>query len=117
MKRDSIIFIAHILECIELIEEYTKETSKDKFHNSRQIQDAIIRRIEIIGEAVKNLPREVKNKYSDIPWKRIAGMRDILIHEYWGIDLNLTWNVATKEILEFKKKVFEIKKDLETGNA
>lgn len=113
MKKDPEIFVEHILECIKRIEEYTEGITKDVFFNSTQIQDAIIRRIEIIGEAVKNIPEDMKNRYPDIPWKRIAGMRDILIHEYFGIDLELTWEVAKEEIFELKKKILKVKKDLE----
>lgn len=90
MTRDAKVFLKHILECMELIAEYLENKSKEEFLNSRQLQDSVIRRIEIIGEAVKNIPQDLKDKYTDIPWKRMAGMRDILIHEYWGIDLNLT---------------------------
>jgi len=70
----------------------------------------VIRRIEIIGEAVKSIPPSIKNKYPDIPWKQISGMRDILIHEYFGVDLDLTWKVARKDILILKKKILRIKK-------
>lgn len=84
MKKDPIVFIEHILECIELIEEYTKGVTKEEFFKLRQLQDSVIRRIEVIGEAVKNIPQEIKDKYNQISWKRISGMRDILIHEYWG---------------------------------
>ncbi|MBU4561402.1 DUF86 domain-containing protein, partial [bacterium] len=105
-------FVEHILECIKRIEEYTEGITKDVFFNSTQIQDAIIRRIEIIGEAVKNIPGDIKDKYPDIPWKQIAGMRDILIHEYFGIDIELTWEVAKEEIFELKKKILSVKEDL-----
>lgn len=113
MKKDPKIFIEHILECIERIEQYTKGVTKVEFLNSPQLQDAVIRRIEVIGEAVKNIPIETKDRYPNISWKRVAGMRDILIHEYFGVDLELTWKVAKEEILELKRKILEVKKDLE----
>lgn len=78
MKKDPKIFLEHILQCIERIEEYTEGITKKQFLESVQSQDSIIRRIEIMGEAVKNIPRQVKDRYPDIAWKEIAGMRDIL---------------------------------------
>lgn len=117
MKKDPGIFIDHILECIELIDDYTKGVIKEEFVKSIQLQDSVIRRIEVIGESVKNIPQEIKDKYSDIPWKRIAGMRDILIHEYWGIDLNLTWEVVVGEIPDLKREMLRIRKELEAING
>ncbi len=105
MKKDPKVFLAHILDSISLIEEYSKGVKEEKFHKKRELQDAIIRRLEIIGEAVKNLPVSFKAKYSDIPWKQIAGMRDILIHEYFDIDLFLTWKVVKQELPRIKKKL------------
>jgi uncharacterized protein with HEPN domain len=105
MKKDPKIFIEHILESIEAIQEYLKGFSKEK-------QDAVIRRMEIIGEAVKNISDEIKGKYLDIPWRRIAGMRDILIHEYFGVDLELTWEVVRKEMVNLKKEMLKIKEEL-----
>ena len=113
MKKDPRIFLEHILQCIELIEEYVEGTTKSQFLESVQLQDSVVRRIEIMGEAVKNIPKQVKDKYPDIAWKEIAGMRDILIHEYFGIDLGLTWKVATKDIRQLKNRLSKIKKDLE----
>ena len=114
MKGEAGVFIDHILECIELIEKYTKDCTKGDFLNDIQLQDSIIRRIEIIGEAVKNIPQEIKKKYLEIPWKEIAGMRDILVHEYFGIDLQLTWETVQKDIPQLKKKLLKmkIKKDI-----
>lgn len=112
MIKDAKVFIEHILECIELVENYTRDKKEDEFFGSVQLQDSVIRRIEIIGEAVKNIPGQIKEKYLEIPWKRIAGMRDILIHEYFGIDLELTWEVVKKDMPDFKKEILKIQKDL-----
>ena len=90
MKKDIRVFIQDILESIKLIEDYAKGVSEEDFldkDNNLQMKDAIIRRLEIIGEAVKNIPDGFKRKYPNIPWKQISGMRDILIHEYFGVKL------------------------------
>lgn len=112
MKKDPKIFIEHILQSIEIIEGHVENKTKDDFLNSVLLQDAIIRRIEIIGEAAKNLPLDFKDKYSNIPWKTIAGMRDILIHKYFGIDLELTWEVVERDIPALKKQILRINEDL-----
>lgn len=108
MKKDPKIFLKHIQESIEKIEKHTKGMSEDKFENDIKTQDAVIRRIEIIGEAVKNLPLEFKKKYSEIEWREIAGMRDKLIHEYFGINLDMVWEVIRKDIPKLKKQILRL---------
>ena len=110
MKKDIKIFLEHILESINLVEEYVKDKDKSDFLKSIQLQDSVIRRIEIIGEAIKNVPNIFKEKYPQIPWKQITGMRDILIHQYFGVDLNLTWEVIIKEMPKLKKEIININK-------
>lgn len=113
MKKDPKVFIGHILESIHLIEKYIDQISKKDFLESINIQDAVIRRLEIIGEAVKNLPPEFRAEYPDIQWRQIAGMRDVLIHGYFGVDLDLTWNVVKSDLPELERKVAGILKRLD----
>jgi uncharacterized protein with HEPN domain len=113
VKKDPQIHIIFVLECIQLIEEYVKDATLESFTSSPQLQDAVIRRIELIGEAVKNVPDHLKQKYPEIQWNRITGMRNILIHDYLGIDLKTTWQVTKREIPELKMKMLEIKRKLQ----
>jgi len=99
VKEEDKVFIGHILESIDLIQSYTERLIKEEFFSLPQVQDAVIRRLEIIGEAVKNLSSEVKQKRPDVPWRQIAGMRDVLIHEYFGVDLEKDLPLLKQELL------------------
>ena len=110
MKRDVGLFIEDILESIKAIEEYSKDMNKEELELSRLKQNAIIREIEIIGEAVKNIPENIKNKHKEIEWRKIAGMRDVIIHGYFRIDLNAVWNVIKKDLPILKKQMLDIKR-------
>lgn len=90
----------HILESARLISEWVTDVKKDDFFANVMLQEAVIRRLEVIGKAAKNISQQLKEKYPDIPWKEIAGMRDVLIHEYFGVDLEEVWETVTRDIPE-----------------
>ena len=87
--------------------------SEQEFEQNTEKQDAVIRRIEIIGEAVKNLPMDLRDENSDIPWRQIAGMRDIVIHQYFGVTIGLVWCVATSDLPNLKDRIVEIRKGVD----
>ena len=108
MKKDVKIFLRHILESIRRIEDFTRDVSKDKFMSLVQTQDAVIRRLEIIGEAAKNIPNGFRRKYPEVPWSEMARMRDKLIHKYFGVDLDLTWDIVKGDLPNLKEKIERI---------
>ena len=105
MKKKPEIFIAHILESIDWIETYAKKMSFGQFKKSTKDQDAIIRRFEIIGEAAKNLPVDFKQKHKNVAWNKIVGMRDVLIHNYFGVDLELVWKTIHEDLPSLKQSL------------
>ena len=100
------------MESIEKIEEYTSNVDEEEFYENSFVQDAVLRRLEIIGKAVKNIPEDFRTKYPDIPWRQIAGMRDILIHAYFGVNLRRIWKVIKEDIPELKLKILKILEEL-----
>jgi len=109
MSKDKETLFSHILEAINKIENYTDDISKEEFLEEVKTQDAVIRRLEIIGEAIKNLPEEFKEENRDELWEGAAGMRDILIHQYFGVDLEIVWNTVNKTLPEVKENIENIK--------
>lgn len=110
MLKNNLIYIEHILTCVNKILEYTKGMNEVQFLNNNIVQDAVIRNFEVIGEATKQLSAEFRKKYSNIPWKEIAGMRDILIHDYIGVDIWAVWQTVVQYVPEFKTNIEDILK-------
>ncbi|MEA2104908.1 MAG: DUF86 domain-containing protein [Candidatus Cloacimonadota bacterium] len=111
-KREYRLFIDDIIESIELIDEYILGMDFEKFKNDRKTIDAVVRNLEIIGEASNNIPASLRDKYSDIDWSGIIGLRNRIAHEYFGISLSIIWNISTRELLIFKDQIIDITKDI-----
>ncbi len=116
MTRDPLLYIEDILTCIENIERYTAGADKMRFAEDTQLQDAVVRRLEIIGEAVKNIPAAITGRYPDIPWRTIAGLRDVLVHEYFGVNIERVWTVVTEDISPLKGHIQAVARDIAGGS-
>ena len=108
MKKDVRVYIDDVLECIDKIEECTEGVGEGEFYENTQIQDAVIRRLEIISEAIKNIPADFREQYPDVPRREIAGMRDVLIHGYAGMNLLRVWRVVIDDLPDLKKRFQEM---------
>lgn len=113
MKRDVRLFLSDILESIEKIEEYLKNATREDLFGKSMLQDSVTRRLEIIGEATKNIPSELKEKYPIIPWRKISGIRDILSHEYFGVDVERLWVIKKDDLPILKETIRKMLKEVE----
>jgi len=108
MKRDALVFIKHILDSIKRIESFIKNVSEKSFIGNEEKQSAVIRQLEIIGEAAKNVPELFRKKHQEIPWNDIAKTRDKIIHYYFRVDLDIIWDIIKNNLPELKRDIKEI---------
>ena len=114
--KDPRVYLAHILECIGYIEAFT-EPGRDTFFAERVIQDAVIRNLEVIGEAAKRVGAAYRTAHPGIPWRSMAGLRDVLIHDYEGVDINQVWQVVERDLPGLKASIAAVLPSLEQLEA
>jgi uncharacterized protein with HEPN domain len=105
MPRDYKASLEDILEAIEKINEYANDLTYEEFSEDSKTIDAVIRNLEIIGEASRNIPKEIRSRYSDIKWQRIISLRNVLIHEYFGITLKVIWDIVKNKLPLLEKQI------------
>jgi len=105
MSRDYKVYLEDVLEAIRKIREFTAGLTLETFSQDAKTLDAVVRNLEIIGEAVKHLPDNVRARYPGLDWKKIAGLRDILIHEYFGVNVEVIWDVVQHKLPDLEKAV------------
>jgi len=110
-ERADVEFLADTKEAVLRINAYTQDLSYEQFLEDKKTQDAVVRNLEIIGEAAKNISEELKKKYPQIRWKDLAGVRDKLIHHYFGVNFDIVWNIVKQELPELLSQLEEILKN------
>jgi len=115
-QRDVRLYLDDVLLALEKIESYTKTMTKEEFMKDEKTIDAVIRNFTVLGEAVKNIPSSVRNEHRGIPWRSIAGMRDKLVHEYFGIRYDIIWKTIRTRIPPLKSEIKEILTQLENNS-
>ncbi|MBI4289551.1 MAG: DUF86 domain-containing protein [Chloroflexi bacterium] len=116
MKSDN-AYLRDILDALDAIQAFVRDRSKEDFLSSDLLQSAVIRKLEIIGEATKKLSKEFRGKYKHVAWKSAAGMRDLLIHHYLGVDAGRVWDTVKESLPSFRQQIHDILGEIEKGQS
>ena len=114
MKREYGDYIQDIIDSVKEVEDFTKGVSFEAFKDDKKTINAVIRSLEVMGEAAKKIPDAIRKKYPEIPWKEMAGIRDKLIHEYHGVDLEIIWKVVKEELPPVKPLFLKLLKEVDS---
>ncbi len=113
-SKEDFVFLEHMLDSINAVESFSRGLSMEKLISNRLKQSAIVREIEIIGEAAKNISENLKEKHKEVNWKEIVGTRDKIIHHYFGVDMNIVWDIISKDLPVLKKQIVGIRDNLKS---
>ena len=117
MKRKFDLFLKDIIECVEKLKEYTKNVEYEQFKENNLSIDACVRNFEIIGEAIANLPEDLKARNVHVPWQEVKDFRNVILHKYWVVDTEVLWDIIQTKLDALKKQVQEVlKKETEKRN-
>lgn len=107
-KREPKLYLQDIIISITSIEDYIKGLSFEEFSHDKKTVDAVVRNLEIIGEAARNVPKDVRDKYPDIPWERMISMRNKVLHEYFGVDIEILWQTINEDLLPLEEQIKDL---------
>ena len=103
--KDDQLYLIHIMECLQRVEDYTRDYNLDRFIDSHLIQDAVIRNLQVMAESTQRLSEALKEAHPEVDWYKIAGFRNILVHDYLGVDLDIVWQVIVKDLPGLKQAI------------
>ena len=108
MKKDDSVYLHHIMDALVQIEHYMDNVSHEEFFSSRLLQDGVIRQLEVMGEAARNLSEDLRNEHPEIPWRQMVGLRNRMIHAYFNVDLQIIWEIVQGDIPDLLQKMKQI---------
>ncbi len=112
-KRDARLLLQDMLESLEKIERYTAGLTFERFAQDDRTVDAVVRNLEVIGEAARQIPSEVRERYPEVPWRRVIGLRNVVVHEYFAVDVEIVWTVVRQSLPELKEALRRMIAELE----